>query len=100
MVAGAIGGVTDAVHELKASATLIATAVEQQGYATDEISSTIQQTAGGTEALRESMAGVQRKADGTRKTAEVVAEAARSLDNYAAELQEEVVGFIASVRAA
>ncbi|WP_207484076.1 methyl-accepting chemotaxis protein [Arenibaculum pallidiluteum] len=92
-----VAGVIERVNEI---ATTIASAVEEQGAATKEISRNVQQAAGGTQEVAANIAGVNEAAGESGKAAWAVLETSRKLSMQATTLNEEVSAFLRSVRAA
>jgi methyl-accepting chemotaxis protein len=78
----------------------IASAVEEQGAATQEISRNVQRAADGTSQVAASIADVQRGASETGGASSEVLSAARSLSNESNRLKREVAKFMDTVRAA
>jgi methyl-accepting chemotaxis protein len=78
----------------------IASAVEEQGAATQEISRNVQQAAQGTQQVSANIADVQRGASETGSASSHVLSAAQSLSGESNRLKLEVGKFLSSVRAA
>ena len=97
-----IGGDIDhcRVQELSAVATRIASAVEQQGAATQEIVRNVSQAAQGAADVTGTIAGVADAAKGTGAAADQVLTAASELSLRSGHLRDEVTRFLATVRAA
>jgi methyl-accepting chemotaxis protein len=92
-----IGGTIGRISEI---ATTIASAVEQQGAATHEITRNVQQAAAGTTQVASNIAAVS---DGAAKTGTASADvltAAQALSDQSKRLRTEVEKFLATVRAA
>jgi methyl-accepting chemotaxis protein len=81
-------------------ASTIATAVEQQGAATQEISRNVQQAAHGTQQVSANITDVQRGASETGSASSQVLSAAQTLSRDSNRLKLEVGKFLSSVRAA
>jgi methyl-accepting chemotaxis protein len=81
-------------------ATSIASAVEQQGAATQEITRNVQQAAHGTTQVAGSITEVSRGATETGSASAQVLSSARSLANESNRLKLEMGKFLATVRAA
>ena len=96
----AIHGIGETVGHMNEIATTIASAVEQQGAATREISGNVHQAAEGTRQVSGNVAAAQRATTETGSAAGTVLTAAGSLSRDAAELRTEVERFLESVRAA
>ena len=78
----------------------IATAVEQQGSATREISGNVQQAANGTREVNENIVGVAEASSDLGSSASKLLEAATGLSSQSERLKFEVGSFLGSVRAA
>jgi methyl-accepting chemotaxis protein len=96
----AIEGITRTIGSISESAATIATAVEQQGAATREITQAVQQAADGTSEVSGTMAGVSQAAAETSAVSTRVLTAADSLGAQAAALRADVDRFLAGIRAA
>ncbi len=92
-----IGGTIKRISEI---ATTIASAVEEQGAATQEITRNIQQAAHGTTQVAGNISEVSSGAAQTGRGAAGVLTAANSLAEQSARLKTEVDKFLATVRAA
>src|SRR5207302_1825459 len=77
----------------------IASAVEQQGAATQEISRNVQQAAEGTQLVSSNIVDVQRGATETGSASTQVLSAAQSLSSESTHLRHEVDRFLSTVRA-
>jgi methyl-accepting chemotaxis protein len=97
---GAIREIGDTIGRMSEIASTIASAVEQQGAATQEISRNVQQAAHGTQQVSSNIAGVQRGASETGSASSQVLSAAKSLSGESSRLKLEVGKFLNSVRAA
>ena len=80
--------------------TAIASAVEEQGAATQEITRNTQAAARGTQEVYANIAGVSQGAGMTGKAAEHVLASAGDLSRLAEKLRLEVDGFLDGIRAA
>jgi methyl-accepting chemotaxis protein len=96
----AIKQIGDTIGRMSEIASSIATAVEQQGAATQEISRNVQQAAQGTMMVSSNIADVQRGANATGSASSQVLSAAQSLSMDSNRLQAEVSRFLGAVRAA
>jgi methyl-accepting chemotaxis protein len=96
----AIHGVAKTVGEINGISSSIATAIEQQGAATQEIARNVQQAAAGTSAVSDNVGGVSAAAAETGTTAASMLDSASELAKQAATLRSEVDNFLAKVRAA
>jgi methyl-accepting chemotaxis protein len=92
-----IGGIIGRVSELS---TTLATAVEQQGAATLEISRNVQEAAAGTTQVAGNISEVSEGAARTGAASGEVLSAAHLLSDQSARLRSEVNRFLATVRAA
>jgi methyl-accepting chemotaxis protein len=97
---GAIKEIGDTIGRMSEIASTIASAVEQQGAATQEISRNVQQAAQGTMQVSSNIMDVQRGASNTGSASSQVLSAAQSLSGESARLKREVGKFLDSVRAA
>ena len=94
---GAIGGTIGRINEI---ASGIASAVEQQGAATDEIARSVQQASAGTTEVSANIAGVTRAAAQTGQASADVLSEAGALSARSEQLRLEVDRFLGIVRAA
>ncbi|MGX7745179.1 cache domain-containing protein [Rhodopseudomonas parapalustris] len=92
----AIGGTIARISEI---ASTIASAVEEQGAATQEISRNVQQAAQGTGQVSSNVVDVQRGASETGSASAQVLSAAQSLSQDSNRLKAEVGRFLSTVRA-
>jgi len=96
---GAIRKITDRVRDINVATVAIASAMNQQGAATSEISRNVQQAARGTE---EVTAGLGTVADAARLTSESAAgvrQASDAVDELAGSLEREIEQFLSRVAA-
>jgi methyl-accepting chemotaxis protein len=93
----AIGGTIGRISEIS---TAIASAVEEQGAATQEIARNTQQAAKGTEEVSANIAGVSTAASQTGNTAAEVKASAEQLGRQSGTLRNDVDRFLAKIRAA
>jgi methyl-accepting chemotaxis protein len=96
----AIKEIGDTISKMSEIASTIASAVEQQGAATQEISRNIQHAAAGTCAVSANIVDVEHGATATGSAASQVLSAARSLSGESNRLKLEVGKFLHTVRAA
>jgi methyl-accepting chemotaxis protein len=96
----AIRNVADVIAEIDQIGTAIATAIEQQGSATREISRSVQEAARGTQEVNTNITGVQRAADDTGAAAREVLGAAEQLSTQSRDLAGQFDRFLGEVRAA
>ena len=92
-----IGGTIGRISEI---ATTIASAVEEQGAATQEITRNVQQAAAGTTQVAANITDVNRNAAETGAASSQVLSSAQSLANESNRLKLEMGKFLATVRAA
>src|SRR5690606_29146369 len=96
----AIEGIGTIIGRISEIATTIASAVEEQGAATQEIARNVQQAAQGTHGVSSNIAGVKRAAGDTGAAASRVLAASGGLSRQAQILHARVDAFLADVRAA
>jgi methyl-accepting chemotaxis protein len=96
----AIRNVVDVIAEIDQIGVAIASAIEQQGSATKEISRNVQEAARGTQEVTSNISGVQRAADETGSAANQVLGAAEQLSSQSKDLAGQVNRFLSEVRAA
>ena len=96
----AIRGICETIKALSEISTTIASAVDEQGAATQEIARNVQQAAQGTEQVSGNIAGVTEAAGDTGTAAAQLVGAAGTLAVEAETLTGEVETFLASLRAA
>ncbi|WP_398484956.1 methyl-accepting chemotaxis protein [Tardiphaga sp.] len=97
---GAIKEIGDTIGRMSEIASTIASAVEEQGAATQEISRNVQQAAQGTLQVSSNITDVQRGASETGSASTQVLSAAQSLSSDSTRLKDEVGKFLNAVRAA
>jgi methyl-accepting chemotaxis protein len=96
----AIREIGTTIGRMSEIASTIASAVEQQGAATQEISRNVQQAALGTQQVSANITDVQRGASETGSASVQVLSAAQSLSRDSNQLRTEVGKFLDTVRAA
>ncbi len=96
----AIRNVVDVITEIDQIGVAIASAIEEQGSATKEISRSVQEAARGTQEVNSNISGVQQAADDTGGAAQEVLGAAEQLSSQSREIADEVNRFLSEVRAA
>jgi methyl-accepting chemotaxis protein len=96
----AIKNVVDVIGEIDQIGLAIASAIEEQGTATTEISRSIQEAARGTLEVNANISGVQHAADETGAAAGQVLGAAQQLSSQSRDLAGHVNRFLSEVRAA
>jgi methyl-accepting chemotaxis protein len=92
-----IGGTIGSINEI---ATTIASAVEEQGAATQEIARNVQEAAQGTGQVSSSIVGVNQAASETGAASSLVLASADELGRQAESLRGDVDKFLADIRAA
>ncbi|KPG02187.1 chemotaxis protein [Rhodopseudomonas sp. AAP120] len=97
---GAIKDIGDIIGRMSEIASTIASAVEEQGAATQEIARNVQQAALGTQQVSSNIVDVQRGAGEATAASTQVLSAAQSLSVESHRLKSEVGQFLQSVRAA
>jgi methyl-accepting chemotaxis protein len=97
---GAIREIGGTIGRMSEIASAIASAIEEQGAATQEMSRNVQQAAHGTQQVSSNIADVQRGASETGSASSQVLAAAKSLSGESTRLKREVGKFLSSVRAA
>ncbi len=97
---GAIKEISGTIEKLSEISATIASAVEEQGAATQEISRNVQQAAQGTQQVSANITDVQRGASETGSASSQVLSAAQSLSGDSNRLKLEVGKFLNTVRAA
>lgn len=96
----AIQEITRGISAINEVSTGIASAVEEQAAATQEIARNVQQAAAGTQEVSGNIAGVQQAASETGHGSQQVLGAAAQVAQQAEALRREVEAFISRVRAA
>ena len=96
----AIGSITGTISRVSEISTAIASAVEEQGAATQEISRNVQQAAQGTTEVSSNIGGVTAAAEQTGTAAGQVLSSAGELQKNGTELKSQVDEFLRTVRAA
>ncbi len=96
----AIGTITEVICRLNEISTSIASAVEQQGTATEEIARNVQQAAAGTMAVSTNIVDVTRAAADSSASAAQVLASAHTLASESTALKTQVDAFLARIRSA
>jgi len=94
----AIGQITNIISSISEINATIASAVEEQGAATQEIARNVDQAAAGTQEVSANIVGVNQAASEAGKAANEVLAAAGELNRQAVQLSNEVDRFIATIR--
>ena len=95
-----IEAISRTIGDISEIATTIASAIEQQGAATQEIARNVQQAAAGTKEVSANVGGVTAGAAATGAAASQVETAAGNLSQQSQQLREQVDAFLDQVRAA
>ncbi len=98
--AQAIAGIAQTINRVNEISTTIASAVEEQGAATQEISRNVQEASAGTAEVSSNITGVTTASQNTSAGSTQVLSAASELAKNGARLRQEVESFLQSVRAA
>ncbi|HVT52594.1 MAG TPA: methyl-accepting chemotaxis protein [Dongiaceae bacterium] len=98
--ASAIKGIGHTINRVSEISTTIASAVEEQGAATQEIARSVQQAAQGTQEVSTNIISVTTAAEHTGAAAAQVLEASGELSRQAEVMRGQVEKFIAGVKAA
>ena len=98
--AHAIAGIAQTINRVNEISTAIASAVEEQGAATQEISRNVQEASSGTAEVSSNITGVTMASQNTSAGSTQVLSAASELAKNGARLRQEVESFLQSVRAA
>ncbi len=96
----AIRKIGETISRMSEISSTIASAVEQQGAATQEISRNVQQAASGTQQVSSNIIEVQHGVSETGSASSQVLSAAQSLSRDSNRLKDEVMRFLETVRAA
>ncbi|CAK0773648.1 methyl-accepting chemotaxis protein [Azospirillaceae bacterium] len=96
----AIGEVSVVMTKIDRIANLVATSVQQQGMATQNINHTVQKVTTGTNEITNNITSVFNSAHDARGTADILFQAAKALDAKATEMSERVQLFLNNVKAA
>lgn len=94
----AIGTIGERIDEISEIAAAIASAVEEQGAATQEISNNVQQASRGTQQVNSNITGVSAAASETGQVAAQVLQASGTMASQADMMRSHVERFLASVR--
>ncbi len=98
--AAALGVISKEVHELETTALAIATAVDQQAVASQDLAQSIDMAARNTQTVSLTIDDVSKVAQTSGETASQVLESSSSLSEQARLLREQVSEFLGQVRAA
>ncbi|MCP5364440.1 MAG: bacteriohemerythrin [Hyphomicrobiales bacterium] len=96
---GAIDGIVTTIGRINEIATSIASAVEEQGVATQEIARNVEQAAAGTQEVTTNITSVKQAAGETAAATTEISSSAANLSKQAKRLESEVERFLANVLA-
>ncbi|MCP5364449.1 MAG: bacteriohemerythrin [Hyphomicrobiales bacterium] len=96
---GAIDGIVTTIGRINEIATSIASAVEEQGVATQEIARNVEQAAAGTQEVTTNITSVKQAAGETATATTEISSSAANLSKQAKRLESEVERFLANVLA-
>ena len=96
----AIQGIVQTISTISEISTTIASAVEQQGLATQEIARSVQEVAQATQHVSSNISGVSQASIDTGSAVERVLDTASDLGNQATTLRSDVNDFLSKLRAA
>jgi methyl-accepting chemotaxis protein len=94
----AIEGISGRISNISEVSASVASAVEEQGAATQEIARNVQQAAADAHSVSDNVAGVQKAANETGLGANQILTAARNLAGQSDTLYQQVEHFIGSIR--
>lgn len=95
----AIASIVDTMNQVNEYTTTVASAIEEQGGATAEISRNVQEAASGTRQVTERMTAVSDAVGQTRDSVRLVVDASSGLTEQAQQLQSAVDAFLKRVAA-
>jgi methyl-accepting chemotaxis protein len=93
-------GITETIQEIDQIAASIASAVDEQGAATQDIARNVAEASAGTAEVTASADSVTARADQSGTAAAGVLDTSRAMTRQAEDLQEALRGFLANIRAA
>lgn len=94
----AIHAITGVIGEINHISSMIASAVEQQGAATQEIAMNVDQASAGTQEVSTSILQVQRSAEAVDQSAKVLLQTSDNLEAESNTLREQVSRFLKQVQ--
>jgi methyl-accepting chemotaxis protein len=97
---GSVQAIARTIGDLNEVSTSIASAVQEQGAATQEIARNVQQAAAGTEEVMSNVAGISQAASDTGRIASQVHASSGKISGEVGVLQGEVAAFLASLKVA
>lgn len=98
--AGAIEEIVMAINKVDEVIATIASAMEEQNAATDEISQNVQNASAGAQEITANVSGVNRAAGDTGQSAGFVLESARNLERQSEKLRSQINHYLNNVRSA
>ena len=98
--ASAIEDIVTTINKVDEVIGAIASAMEEQNAATQEISHNVQQASAGAQEITSNVNGVSEAAGSTGQSAHFVLEATRNLSEQSDGLRKKIDSFLAAVRAA
>ena len=96
----AMKGIGSTIGQVSEIATTIASAVEEQGAATQEIARNIQQASAGTHEVSTTIADVSQSAQETGRAASTVLDKSSTIAGQSSDLRRQVDSFLGKIRAA
>ena len=96
----AIRGISATINQMSEIAAAIASAVEEQGSATQEIARNVKQAAAGTTEISSNVAGVRQAAGDTGAAAQQVLQASQELSQQSEMMRGQVESFLRNIKAA
>jgi methyl-accepting chemotaxis protein len=96
----AIHGISNTIGEISEIATTIASAVEEQGAATQEIARNVQQAANGSQDVSSNLSGVTKSTNNTGAAAHQVLACSEELSRQSENLRLRVETFLSDIKAA
>lgn len=96
----AVNGIAEVIFKLNQMSSIVASAVEEQRAATDEISRNVNEAARGTDAVSENILGVTQAAESAAAGSTQVLSASGSLAEQAVRLKRQFDAFVGQIRAA
>lgn len=90
--------IRSSIHSISEMASGVASAVEEQRAATDEIARNVQEASVGTQNVSHNIVGVSEGAKRTQSSSQTVSDAARSIEDAIVKMKEVTSQFLVSVR--
>lgn len=95
----AIKKIARVIEQVRTISSTISSSIQQQGLATQEISNSVQQAAKGTQEVSSNIGSVAQVSKENAATEEKMVESSKELAYNASKLRQQVVDFLATVRA-